>query len=89
MHAACLPIPQCITPPTARGRPVANAAQGYRLGLPSTAHASLAGAAKTKKKQFSDPCPRTPFLSRKQSLGRPAATAKMSTQFKSPFWSYK
>jgi len=38
-----------------RGQPVANAAQGYRLGLPSTAHALPADAARNEKCQFSRP----------------------------------
>jgi len=35
-----------------QGQPVANAAQGYRLGLPSTTHALLAGAAGNKDTNF-------------------------------------
>jgi len=48
MHtASCSPTAQW------QGQPVANAAQGYRLGLPSIAHASPASAARNEKCQFS------------------------------------
>jgi len=54
MHAATLPALQhrSVSRFQRPGRPVTNAAQGYRLGLPSTAHVSPAAATRNKNVNF-------------------------------------
>jgi len=63
-----------------RGQRVGNSVQALRLRLlSSTSRASLAGAARNKKCQFSGPLPMTLqiFLHLKPSLGRPGAALKI------------
>jgi len=56
MHSAMLhACPHCsVLHLQQQGQPVANTVQGYRLGMPSTDHASQAGATRNKK-YFSGP----------------------------------
>jgi len=74
MHAATLPArPHCsVSRLQRRGQPVANAAQDYRLELPSAAHALLAVAAKNENTNFLAPTHDFRiFLLLKLSLGHP------------------
>jgi len=74
-----------------RGRPITNAAQGYRLELPSTAHASPTSAARNEQCQFSGPYPWPlgNLFAPHTSLGFPAASLKMWWQSPFRFQSYE
>jgi len=81
---------RCVSRHQRQARPVANAAKGCRLGLLNAAHASLAGATRNEKCQFSGPLLVTlDFLRLKPFMGRPRATLKTWRRSSQPFQSYK